>query len=144
MPVYEWDIYSQKNPHTHTNGSPPVIILLTSHSLKRCYIFLIPYSHIDSVPVPKSDPGSLFCHLNVCICLSLRNLNFIKYATCWQGEASFVIHYLTPEPGLSNSEYQSKWENLWCICIACYMLSVCYSPYVEFIKLSNWLTNGYM
>lgn len=42
--------------------------------------------------------------------LSLSNLSFIKYATCWPGEAQFVIHYLTPEPSLSSNAF-SQWAD---------------------------------
>lgn len=95
----------KKHIHTHTNYNPPVIMLLILHSFEGSYNFYRTFTHGSC----SSGPGSIVCHLSICICLS--TFSFIKYATCWQAEAQFVIHYLTPAPSLSNiriSEYQNR------------------------------------
>lgn len=101
-------LLTKKHTHMHTNDYPPVIILLISHSLECCYSFYHTFTHGSC----SSGPGSIvfFLSFECMYSLSLSNLSFIKYATCWPGEAQFVIHYLTPEPSLSSNAF-SQWAD---------------------------------
>lgn len=79
MPVYEWDIYPHKthtHMHTATNDSPPVNPVDTAVFVKWCYSFYHTFKHA-SCSGSKRGPGSLVCHLNVCVYISVSVIWFL-------------------------------------------------------------------
>lgn len=100
--------FAHKNTHTYAHKRRPASNEPIDFALFGVLLqFLITHSHMDPVTATRSQ---LLGHLGACTHILSQTcyLSFINNATCWQGEAQFMIHYLTPEASLSHLETSKK------------------------------------